>query len=131
VDTTQRAEFISDYAKVVVAAWHEPDFTSQLQADPAVVLASYGLTTQPSATFNIVRQPSGSGDIDIQVSAWERGETTGQYTLFLPSNEQAVQSVHIDTQDLESLRGQARGFAQAADTTVDACCCCCPCCTCT
>ncbi len=129
MDTTQRAEFISDYAKVVVASWHDPDFSSRLQADPAAALASYGLTTQPQATFNIVRQISGSGDIDIQVNAWERGESSGEYTLFLPPNEQAVQSVHLDTQDLESVRSRAAGIAQAADTTL--CCCCSPCCCCT
>jgi hypothetical protein len=130
VDTTQRAAFISDYAKVVVAAWHDPDFNDRLQADPAALLASFGLTTRPRATFNIVRQPSGSGDIDIQVGAWERGELTGQYTLFLPPNEQSVQSSHIDAQDLESLRsGTSGGVAAAADVT--ACCSCCPCCTCT
>jgi hypothetical protein len=130
VDTNQRAEFISDYAKVVVAAWHEQDFNSRLTADPAALLASFGLTTQPRATFNVVRQSSGAGDIDIQVNAWERGETTGQYTLFLPPNEQAVRGVQLDTQDLEAVRGvHGGGVAQAAD--VSACCCCTPCCTCT
>jgi hypothetical protein len=130
VDTSQRAEFISDYAKVVVAAWHEADFNTRLQADPAALLASFGLTTRPRATFNIVRQPSGSGDIDIQVNAWDRGSLTGEYTLFLPPNEQSVQSTHLDAQDLESLRSHpGGGVAQAADVT--ACCCCSPCCTCT
>ena len=130
MDTAQRAEFISDYAKVVIAAWHEPDFNSRLQGDPAAVLASFGLTTQPRATFNIVRQPSGGGDIDIQVNAWERGEHSGEYTLFLPPSEQSVHSAQLDTQDLEELRARrGGGVAQAADVTV--CCSCCPCCCCT
>jgi hypothetical protein len=130
VDATQRAQFISDYAKAVVAAWHEPDFNSRLQADPAATLAAYGLITRPHAKFNIVRTVSGSGDIDIQVEAWERGETTGEYTLFLPSTASAVQGVQLDTQDLESLHGSAGGgVAQAADVSL--CCCCTPCCSCT
>jgi hypothetical protein len=128
VDATQRAAFISDYAKVVVSLWHDPQFAAQLEADPAAALASQGLTTRPNAKFNIIRAVSGSGDIDMQITAWERGDTTGEYTLYLPPSEQAVHGVQLDTQDLEQLRGQQRGVAEAA---TDACCSCSPCCTCT
>jgi hypothetical protein len=128
VDANQRATFISDYAKVVVSLWHDPQFAAQLNADPAAALASCGLPTRPGAKFNIVRSVSGSGDIDVQVNAWERGATTGEYTLYLPPNEEAVHTVQLDTQDLEQLHGQQRGVAEAA---TDACCSCSPCCTCT
>jgi hypothetical protein len=129
VDATQRATFISDYAKVVVSLWHNPQFSTQLNSDPAAALASCGLATKAGAKFNIVRRVSGSGDIDQQVNAWERGETTGEYTLYLPPSQESVQSVQLDTQDLEELHGHKGGVAQAA-SDVDVCCCCTPCCTC-
>jgi hypothetical protein len=128
MDATQRAAFISDYAKVVVSTWNDARFAAELEAHPASALASCGLQTQANAKFNIVRSPSGSGDIDLQVNAWERGETTGEYTLYVPPSERSVQSVELDSQDLESLR---RDSPDLSIGTIINHCCCCPCCCCT
>lgn len=129
MDANERAAFISAYAKVVVAVWHDPQFTERLRTEPAAALASCGLATVPQARINIVHAASGSGDIDQQVEAWERGATTHEYTLYLPASQQSVDRVHLDSQDLEALHGEHAGDVQAADVT--ACCCCTPCCTCT
>lgn len=128
MDTTQRAEFISHYARTVLAAWHEPDFNSRLNSHPAATLAAQGLTTKPNAKFNIVHQVSGHGDIDIQVNAWERGDTTGEYTLYIPSSEAAVQGIHLDAADEAAFRADTQGGVAADATSVTLCCCCTPCC---
>jgi len=122
VDAPQRTEFISDYAKVVINTWHNPQFASELQNDTAAALASCGLTTQPGATFNIVRETSGSGDIDVQITAWVTGQTTGNYTLYIPSSQQSVQGVELAPQDQQALEVGVDSINVC--TTCTPCCCC-------
>ena len=111
----QLSQFRHSYSKVLVRAWMDPDFMKQLASDPKAALKSADLSVQPDA--NVTVDTSGSTqnqDFGKEVAAWEKGQETGNYTLYVPTQPQLGKA----TPDP----------ALAADSY---CCCCCPCCTCT
>ena len=111
------ATFTHNYSKILVQAWTDPAYLAQLQKDPAVLLKQAGLPTKAGATVTIDRQMSGQGDINTAVQAWNQGDQTGKYTLYVPPQPQL------------GLQTSSAAKEVAADTSY--CCCCCPCCSCT
>jgi hypothetical protein len=110
----QEAVFVHTYSKVLVQAWTDASYKKLLKSHPAEALKQYGLTTQKGAKIQIVDKVSGKGNLADQWAAWQKGQSTGTYKLYIPSKPQL---------------GQATDPGMATETTY--CCCCCPCCTCT
>jgi hypothetical protein len=110
----QEIAFVHNYSKVLVQAWTDTNYRSLLESNPAAALSQYGLVTQPGATIKVVEEVGGSGNLQDQFKAWQTGQTSGSYTLYVPSKPQLGQ-------------GSDPGMA----TEDSYCCCCCPCCTCT
>jgi len=111
------ATFTHAYSKVLVNAWTDKAYLSQLLKDPVSVLTQAGLPVKQGGTVEIDQSMGGSGDINVAVEAWNKGDETGKYVFYLPPQPQL---------GLETSAGAAE---VAADTSY--CCCCCPCCTCT
>jgi radical SAM superfamily enzyme YgiQ (UPF0313 family) len=85
MNSNEKAIFISDYAKVVAAAWRDPHFAHRMETNPFDVLMDCGLTVPPNAKrVKIVPVMHAPGNIDQQIKAWEQGSVTGEYTLYLP-----------------------------------------------
>lgn len=120
MDGNQKTAFISSYTKVLTTAWTNSDFAATLKQNPKAALAQCGLVVPATATVDIVTEqpPPNSGDLNQEMSSWEKGETTGHYVLHVPAAE-------LTTRHLVDM---ALG-PTAKDTTV--CCCCSPCCCCT
>jgi hypothetical protein len=114
----QREEFVASYAKVLTNAWGDEAFAQRLTADPQAVLSENGLPVPAGSTVNIVRNTAGEGDLDQQVRLWQEGESSGEYTLYVPEAPQVEEGV-LSEAELE-------GVAGAGDVTI--CCCCSPCC---
>jgi len=106
--------FVHSYSKVLVQAWTDSNYKSLLESNPAAALSQYGLVTQPGANIKIVEDVAGQGNLTDQYKAWQEGQQTGSYTLYVPSEPQL---------------GQGSDPGMATEDTY--CCCCCPCCTCT
>jgi len=106
-------QFIHSYSKVLVNAWTDPSFLGLLESNPVAVLKAQGLVTKKGATVKIVTdfKPK-EANIDDQVKAWEQGDKTGVYTLYIPAKPQL-------------------GMETSSAVGDSYCCCCCPCCTCT
>jgi hypothetical protein len=119
MDEAQRADFVSGYTKILTNAWSDEAFRARLTSEPREALAENGLSVPASADVKIVTGVAGEPSLEDQVERWAKGETSGEYELFVPDQPQ------IDTSELSEseLEGVAGG-----DTY---CCSCCPCCTCT
>lgn len=105
--------FVHSYSKLLVQAWTDPSFMSMLQANPYEVAKTSGLNPIAGATVT-VKDLAGSPDVTDQIKIWRQGDTSGNYTLYVPAQPQ------LGVQSTTSAVG---------DTSY--CCCCCPCCTCT
>ena len=114
-----KSSFVKSYTKILTNAWSDESFAQQLKSDPKSVLAEYGLDVPADATVDVVSSQGTDGSVDDQVRIWEEGESSGHYTLYVPSVPQ-VEAGEMSEAELE-------GVAGAGDVTV--CCCCCPCCT--
>lgn len=111
------ATFTHNYSKVLVNAWTDKNYLSQLLKDPTTLLAQAGLPVKPGAQVEVSQSMSGGGDINAAVDAWNKGADTGKYVLYIPPQPQL------------GLQTSAAAKGAAADTSY--CCCCCPCCSCT
>jgi hypothetical protein len=111
------ATFTHNYSKVLVNAWTDKNYLSQLLKDPTTLLAQAGLPVKPGAQVEVSQSMSGGGDINAAVDAWNKGADTGKYVLYIPPQPQL------------GLQTSAAAKEAAADTSY--CCCCCPCCSCT
>jgi hypothetical protein len=116
----ERSTFVKGYTKILTNAWSDDAFKQRLLDSPTSVLSEYGLGVPASATVNVVTSTSGEGSLDDQVAIWEKGESTGTYTLYVPDVPQ-VEEGELSEAELDTVSG-------AGDTY---CCCCSPCCTCT
>jgi hypothetical protein len=114
-----KSTFVKGYTKILTNAWSDDSFAQQLKSNPKPILAEYGLAVPDSASVDVVSSEGTDGSVDDQVRIWEEGESSGHYTLYVPSVPQ-VEAGEMSDADLE-------GVAGAGDVTV--CCCCCPCCT--
>ena len=100
-----RSTFVKSYTKILTNAWSDDTFKQRLQSDPKSVLGEYGLDIPPSATVDIVTSTQGEGSLDDQVSIWEQGENTGNYTLYVPDVPQ-VEEGELGGTQLEGHRAR-------------------------
>lgn len=119
MDEAQRAEFVSGYTKILTNAWSDDDFRARLSSEPREALAENGLTVPADADVKIVSGVAGAPSLEDQVELWAKGETSGEYELYVPDEPQ-VKTSELSESELEAVAG--------GDSY---CCCCCPCCTCT
>src|SRR5437762_13507319 len=87
----QEQSFVHSYSKVLVQAWTDSNYKSLLESNPAAALSQYGLVTQPGANIKIVEDVAGQGNLTDQYKAWQEGQQTGSYTLYVPSGPQLGQ----------------------------------------
>lgn len=111
METADRQTFIQNYGKLIVRTWAEPDYLESLENNPVPAIREEGLPIPDDAQVRVmVLEPTGKGEVDDQIEAWEKGELTGKYDLFIPKRPETMPS-----------------GAMAAGGTY----CCCPCCCCT
>jgi hypothetical protein len=110
-----QAAFVHNYSKVLVHAWTDKAYNSQLHEDPVSVLNEAGFNLPSNATVEIT-SATGAPDLKAQVDAWDAGKASGNYVLYVPDKPQLGVEESKDPSGL------------AQDTY---CCCCSPCCTCT
>ena len=79
----QEQSFVHSYSKVLVQAWTDSNYKSLLESNPAAALSQYGLVTQPGANIKIVEDVAGQGNLTDQYKAWQEGQQTGSYTLYV------------------------------------------------
>jgi hypothetical protein len=114
-----KSTFVKGYTKILTNAWSDDSFAQQLKSNPKPILAEYGLAVPDSASVDVVSSEGTDGSVDDQVRIWEEGESSGHYTLYVPSVPQ-VEAGEMSEVDLEGVAGAGN---------VSVCCCCCPCCT--
>jgi hypothetical protein len=119
MEPRERAAFVSAYTKILTAAWSNEAYAARLESQPAAALAEHGLGVPGGAIVNIIREIGGEPDLEAQVRMWEKGKTTGQYDLLVPSTPQ-IETRELSEADLEAVSGGD-----------NYCCCCSPCCSCT
>jgi hypothetical protein len=110
-----QATFVHNYSKVLVHAWTDKAYNAQLHDDPVSVLNEAGFNLPANANVEIT-SATGAPDLSAQVDAWNAGESSGNYVLYVPDKPQLGVEESKDPSGL------------AQDTY---CCCCSPCCTCT
>jgi hypothetical protein len=118
MDAAERSKFVGAYTKLLTQAWSDEAFMKQVRSNPNQALEEVGLSV-PAGTKVNIQDSQGEGNLDEQVSLWEKGIASGEVTLYVPEVPQ------IDTAELSEseLAGVAGGDSY--------CCCCSPCCTCT
>jgi hypothetical protein len=115
-----RSTFVKGYTKILTNAWSDEGFKERLNGDPKSVLGEFGLSVPATATVEIVSNKAGEGSLDDQVEIWEKGESSGTYTLYVPEVPQ-VEEGELSESELDAVSGAGDEY----------CCCCSPCCTCT
>ncbi len=114
----ERAEFVNAYTRVLITAWSDERFSSQLDADPLGALCECGIELPAGARVDVVRTiPDGADEdsLDAQIEVWEHGQRTGQYSMYVPYTP-LLDTVELTEGDLDSI---AAGMLA---------CCCGPCC---
>jgi hypothetical protein len=84
VNATERAEFLRNYVRLLAAVWADDAVAHQLQANPRKALGEYLIAVPDDATID-VKTTDGDPDADEQARLWDQAETTGTYTLLIPS----------------------------------------------
>jgi hypothetical protein len=123
VDSSERAEFIGAYTRVLSSAWSDEDYAHRLTSNPADALREQGLEVPAGANVVVSRHiPSNVGEpsIDTAIIRWEEGETTGTYVLSVPEEPQ-LNTTELSEEELASVA--------AGEVTISYCCCT-PCCSC-
>ena len=127
LNETERTEFVNTFARVLITAWSNDEFSAKLASDPRAALAESGLELPAGSQIVIDRsvpEARKEGNIDLQVELWERGLATGRFEFHIPEVPQ------IDTAELSE--GDLAGVAGGVEPVDgDIKCCCCPCTTCT
>jgi hypothetical protein len=114
----ERSKFIDSYSKVLTQAWADASFLKSLQASPAAILNTAGITVPPGVTVNIITKTAGEGTLEDQIRIWEEGLKKGSADLYVPAEPQLGDGELSDSQ-LEAIAGGG-----------DCCCTCTPCCCC-
>ena len=79
-------QFSTNYGKLVSKIWADPSEFDNLKADPAATLSNYGISTVAGAKIYVVRvDPTGQGDVERQVTDWQKGNQDGSYYLWIPN----------------------------------------------
>jgi hypothetical protein len=117
----ERNEFLRKYGTLVARVWENPDFFSELQAEPPKVLKDFGFDIPESAKVNLItREYSADDSPTTQVNLWSKGEETGEYDVIIPLKPS-------DT-DLEDIPLHEEVLELVAGGTQSASCCPCSCC---
>ena len=122
MESQERTAFLSNYSKLLVAAWSDESVGDRLVSNPKAVLAEFGLQVPETADVTVVRQippQHGEPDANVQVRLWEEGLKSGNIEMHVPEAPQ------IDAGELSEseLEGVAGGWSISK-------CCCTPCCSC-
>ena len=113
---TQNQHFVHAYSNLLVRAWTDKSYAAQLQQDPTNVAKSAHLGVKAGGTVTLDQSGSAqTADLDAQIAAWEAGDQSGKYMLYIPKQPQ--------------LGMTSANSSSVGETSY--CCCCCPCCTCT
>lgn len=84
----QRGEFLKHYGNLVANLWENPDLLSSLQAQPAALLASFGLVVPPDAHIELNIQPAEEVDEDrlpdAQFAMWTQGFEAKRFNFVIP-----------------------------------------------
>jgi hypothetical protein len=125
LDQKELAEFVQNFARVLVTAWSSEEYSARLGTDPRSALAEAGLHVPANSDIAIVRSALAEGldgTVAHQVGLWQQGLATGHFELHIPDAPQ------IDTAELaeSDLLGVSGGV-----NPIDVTCCCAPpgCCT--
>jgi hypothetical protein len=75
------------YGKLVAATWTDPKVAAELKENPARVLKAYGFPPPKGKAHVSVEfvKPTGEGSFQSQQAAWALGESTGHYTIWIPT----------------------------------------------
>lgn len=115
-----KSDFIVNYGKIVVRAWQDAEYRSQLSSEPTRLLGEAGIPVGENVTVKVTEiAPSGEGDPNELYERWQASEQTGQFDLLI-SNVPSDHDHDIVLYD-EEVSGVAGGAEVAG--------CCCPCCT--
>jgi len=85
-----RTLFIQSYHELIFKVWGDPDFLKDLQQNPAPILDAAGMPTLPGASINVCVVQTDDYEhaaehSEKQADAWEHGNQTNQYELWIPS----------------------------------------------
>ena len=122
MESQERTSFLSNYSKLLVAAWSDESVGDRLVANPKAVLAEFGLQVPDNANVNVVRQippQHGEPDANVQVRLWEEGLKSGTIEMHVPEAP-AIDMGELSESELEGVAG---GWSISG-------CCCTPCCSC-
>ncbi len=119
---SEHDEFVAAYTKVLVASWTDDAYAARLDADPRDALAEHGLHVPAGSQLVVTRsipRSHAEGGVEVAVSKWEAGRTTGIYVVSVPASPE-VELGELSDDDLLSISG----------ASLLSCCCCTPCCSC-